>query len=201
MSVAMLVGLLFLQLPSAWAHAQVSGTFPKNNEVLSAMPSQIWFEFDGNLTEIDGANVNTLLVKNALGKTVQVSKVIVAGARIIATIADLNTTGKITASYRVVSEDGHPVEGSLSFMVQGENSKSPEASTSPSIKAAPEKTKQQVASSKSAEPSPSTSNLPAIVDVHAHHNFLQRHTDHLIEFGVGFAILGIWFIYDRRRKK
>ena len=207
MSIAVLVGLLFLQIPSAWAHAQTTATFPKNNAVLTTMPTQVWFEFDGNLTVLEGANVNSLVIKDATGKQLQETPAVVAGARIIASIIDTTASGKITAAYRVVSEDGHPVEGSIVFTVLTGSAEVTPASPRATTKAKAQETKAAVSPTATVSPTAAVSPTPdatdgaVLVDEHRHHNFFQRHTDHFIQFGVGFAVIGIWFIYERRRKK
>ena len=201
MSIAVLVGLLFLQIPGAWAHAQTTATFPKNNAVLTTMPTEVWIEFDGNLTVLEGANVNTLVVKDEAGKALQETPAVVAGARIIASIIDIKASGKITATYRVVSEDGHPVEGSIVFTVLTGSVEVTPASPIATTKAKAQETKAAVSPTATVSPTPDSTDGAVLVDEHLHHNFFQRHTDHFIQFGVGFAIIGIWFIYDRRRKK
>ena len=201
MSIAGLVGLLFLQIPGAWAHAQATATFPKNNAVLSTMPTQVWIEFDGNLTVLEGAKVNSLVIEDSKGKQLQETPAVVAGARIIASIIDTTASGKITATYRVVSEDGHPVEGSIVFTVLTGSAEVTPASPRATTKAKAQETKAAVSPTPSATSTPDTTDVPVLVDKHRHHNFFQRHTNHFIQFGVGFAVIGIWFIYERRRKK
>ena len=201
MSIAVLVGLLFLQIPGAWAHAQTTATFPKNNAVLTTMPTQVWIEFDGNLTVLEGANVNSLVVKDASGKQLQGTPAVVAGARIIASIIDTTASGKITAAYRVVSEDGHPVEGSIVFTVLTGSVEATTVSPRATAKANAQETKAAVSPTPTVSPTPDATDGAVLVDEHVHHNFFQRHFDHFIEFAVGFAVIGIWFIYERRRKK
>jgi methionine-rich copper-binding protein CopC len=201
MSIAVLVGLLFLQIPGAWAHAQTTATFPKNNAVLTTMPKQVWFEFDGNLTVLEGANVNSLVIKDSTGKQLQETPAVVAGARIIASIIDTTASGKIMATYRVVSEDGHPVEGSIVFTVLTGSAEVTPASPRATTKAKAQETKAAVSPTATVSPTPDSTDGAVLVDKHVHHNFFQRHTDHFIQFGVGFAVIGIWFIYERRRKK
>ncbi len=201
MSIAVLVGLLFLQIPGAWAHAQTTATFPKNNAVLTTMPTQVWIEFDGNLTVLEGANVNSLVVKDASGKQLQGTPAVVAGARIIASIIDTTASGKITAAYRVVSEDGHPVEGSIVFTVLTGSVEATPASPRATAKAKAQETRAAVSPNAAVSPTSDATDVAVLGDEHVHHNFFQRHTDHFIQFGVGFAVIGIWFIYERRRKK
>lgn len=200
-SIAALVGLLFLQIPGAWAHAQTTATFPKNNAVLTTMPTQVWVEFDGNLTVLEGANVNSLVIKDVTGKQLQETPAVVAGARIIASIIDITTSGKITATYRVVSEDGHPVEGSIVFSVLTGSVEATPVSPRATAKANAQETKAVVSPTPTVSPTPDATDVAVLVDEHVHHNFFQRHTDHFIQFGVGFAVIGIWFIYERRHKK
>ena len=201
MSIAGLVGLLFLQIPGAWAHAQTTATFPRNNAVLTTMPTQVWIEFDGSLTVLEGADVNSLIVKDTTGKQLQETPVVVAGARIIASIIDTTASGKITATYRVVSEDGHPVEGSIVFTVLTGSVEATTASPRATAKAKAQETKAVASPAASASPTPDATDVSVLVDEHVQHNYFQRHIDHFIEFGFGFAVIGIWFIYDRRRKK
>ena len=201
MSIAVLVGLLFLQIPGAWAHAQTTATFPKNNAVLTTMPTQVWIEFDGNLTVLEGANVNSLVVKDASGKQLQGTPAVVAGARIIASIIDTTASGKITAAYRVVSEDGHPVEGSIVFTVLTGSVEATPASPRATAKAKAQETRAAVSPNAAVSPTSDATDVAVLGDEHVHHNFFQRHTDHFIQFGVGFVVIGIWFIYERRRKK
>ena len=201
MSIAVLVGLLFLQIPGAWAHAQTTATFPRNNAVLTTMPTQVWIEFDGSLTVLEGADVNSLIVKDATGKQLQETPAIVAGARIIASIIDTTSNGKMTATYRVVSEDGHPVEGSIVFTVLTGSVEATPASPRATTKAKAQETKAAVSPTPTVTPTSDATDVSVLVDEHSHHNFFQRHTDHFIQFGVGFAVIGIWFIYERRRKK
>ena len=187
-STLILIGLLLLQTPNVFGHAQTSNSFPRNNAVLETMPAEVWFEFDCNLTEIDGTKINTLVVKDESGRQLQNSPVLVAGARIIATIKDLSASGKITAYYRVVSEDGHPVEGSIVFTVNGASTNTANASSDATQK-------------QTSEESPLQTQPTVAVNEHVNHNFFQVHTTHIIQFAVGFGVIGLWFIYDRRRKK
>ncbi|MEI7541420.1 MAG: copper resistance CopC family protein, partial [Actinomycetes bacterium] len=143
-STALLAGLLFLQIPGAWAHAQTTATFPKNNAVLTTMPTEVWFEFDGNLTVLEGANVNTLVVKDESGKQLQETPANVAGSRIFSSIIHTAASGKITASFRVVSEDGHPVEGSIVFTVLTGSVEATPASPRATAKAKAQETKAAV---------------------------------------------------------
>ena len=102
--------------PSALAHAQVSSTLPKAGSVVRSWPERIWVEFDGNLINLAGKNVNLLTVKDASGKNLKLSNVTSSGARLSAISVKPTKFGMVQVSWRVVSEDGHPVSGSYSFL-------------------------------------------------------------------------------------
>ena len=57
-----LLGLLFLPVTPALAHAQITSTSPVRDAVLSEVPAEVIIEFDGNLTVIDDLSINVLKV-------------------------------------------------------------------------------------------------------------------------------------------
>jgi len=79
------------------------------------MPSLVWIEFDGNLVTLGDKSINLLTVTNAKGQRIDLGNSFVGGARISVKVKDSVPAGKYTLIYRVVSEDGHPVQGSLPF--------------------------------------------------------------------------------------
>jgi methionine-rich copper-binding protein CopC len=109
-----------LALISSWAeaHGQFVSSNPKAGSTLSKLPKLVWVEFDGNLITIADKKTNFLTVKDSKGKELSVGKAFVGGARVSVNLKDRSTTGKIKVSWRVVSEDGHPVTSSLTFTVK-----------------------------------------------------------------------------------
>ena len=103
--------------PSAYAHAILTNSFPVQKSLVTAMPSKVWLEFDGNLTQIPGKQINFLDLTDSSGKAIPVQRVYVGGARITADVGTVKTVGRIKVSWRVVSEDGHPVSGSIYFTI------------------------------------------------------------------------------------
>ena len=111
------VGLLIaINIPSANAHAQLDSSYPAKNQVIYRIPTFIWLEFDGNLISFGEKSIHRLVVTNSKNQKVSVGKVIVGGPRISTKIKAVLPPGKYLISYRIVSEDGHPVEGSFSFI-------------------------------------------------------------------------------------
>ena len=111
-------GVAISAAPSAGAHASYTDSNPKARSVVTKLPKLIWVEFDGNLLTIADKQTNFLSVKNSKGKEISDGKAYVGGARLTVKIKDQKATGLIKVSWRVVSEDGHPVSSSLTFTVR-----------------------------------------------------------------------------------
>ena len=109
-----------LALIPSWAeaHGQFVSSNPKARSTISKLPKLVWVEFDGNLITIADKQTNFLTVKNSKGKELSDGKPFVGGARVSVNIKDRSSTGKIKVSWRVVSEDGHPVSSFLTFTVR-----------------------------------------------------------------------------------
>lgn len=103
---------------SAFAHSGVITSNPKAKSTLAAMPKIVWVKFNENLITIADKQTNFLTVKNSKGKELGDGRAFVDGARISVKIKDLSATGNIKVSWRVVSEDGHPVSSFLTFVVK-----------------------------------------------------------------------------------
>ncbi len=109
------VSLIFTGMQSANAHAQLTSSNPKKNEVIKTLPSLVWLEFDGDLLSFGDKQIHKLTVTNSKKVRVDIGGPIVGGARISTKLKAGLPAGKFLISYRIVSEDGHPVEGSFSF--------------------------------------------------------------------------------------
>mgnify|MGYP002634967978 CR=1 FL=1 len=116
LTMAALAGLcLILSSPTSFAHGQIVTTYPLMDSVSSPTPSQVWIEFDGELQLIEGEVVNTLKVIDSTGLVVSSEEAVIEGAKISTQVSDQSVGGVFTVQYRIVSEDGHPVEGSYTF--------------------------------------------------------------------------------------
>jgi methionine-rich copper-binding protein CopC len=116
--VCLISSLLVLAPSVASAHGDLSLSNPKASSTISKLPKIIWVEFDGKLITISDKQTNFLTVKNSKGRELSDGKAFVSGARISVKIKDRSATGKIKVSWRVVSEDGHPVTSFLTFTVK-----------------------------------------------------------------------------------
>jgi copper transport protein len=113
-----LLSVLNTSTHGANAHAEIAKTYPVKNAVLSQSPNTVWIEFGESLLTLDTKVVNTLTVTNSKGKRVDKSPTIISGARATTKILGALKKGKYLVTYRVVSEDGHPVKGSYYFSVK-----------------------------------------------------------------------------------
>lgn len=107
--------LVFAGMQSANAHAQLTSSDPSKNEVIKTLPSLVWLEFDGDLLSFGEKQINKITVTNSKKMRIDIGGPIVGGARISTKLKAGLPAGKYLVSYRIVSEDGHPVEGSYSF--------------------------------------------------------------------------------------
>ncbi len=116
-AIAFFAGLLLLTTSviggavPAFAHAELVGTDPIDGAVLESAPESLTLSFNSSL--LDG--MAEIAVSHSTGETVSGFVVESTGTRVTAAWrADL-PGDTYTVAYRIVSQDGHPVTGSLSF--------------------------------------------------------------------------------------
>ena len=109
--------LLFTCSLSAFAHGEITQSTPvADSNVLSA-PKEVSIEFDGKLQTIGNAVVNLITVTDNQGQVISSPTSVVEGNKISTKLQLTDITGLVSVHYRIVSEDGHPVEGDYSFTV------------------------------------------------------------------------------------
>jgi len=113
-----LLSILNTSTHGANAHAKIAKTYPVKNAILAQSPKSVWIEFGESLLTLDTKVVNTLTVTNSQGKRVDKSPTIISGVRATTKISGALKKGKYLVTYRVVSEDGHPVKASYYFSVK-----------------------------------------------------------------------------------
>jgi methionine-rich copper-binding protein CopC len=104
-----------LSSPTSLAHGELVTSFPEQFSNATPIPTQVWIEFDGDLQTLDGQAINTIDVVDSTGITVSYGDPVIAGGRITTKLSGQSAPGVFTVTYRIVSEDGHPVEGSYTF--------------------------------------------------------------------------------------
>ena len=110
-----LAALAFLNTPMASAHGEIVSTFPEQYTNATPIPTQVWIQFDGDLQTLDGQAINTIEVVDSTGLTVSYGDPIIIGGKISTKLSGQSAPGVFTVNYRIVSEDGHPVEGNYTF--------------------------------------------------------------------------------------
>lgn len=113
--VALVVALVLLATvglagPAA-AHATLIGSDPADGASLTAAPTTVTLTFDDALAEFEPV----VTVTGPDGNQYQSGPATVDGAKLTSAVAPLTAAGAYTIAYRVVSDDGHPVEGQLHF--------------------------------------------------------------------------------------
>lgn len=104
------IALLLVGSGPASAHASLVGSDPEDGASLPASPSTFTFTFNENV-----GNPAYVSVTAPNGSRVDVSAVRAVDKQVTATVADAGQKGRYTVAYRVVSADGHPVEGTIRY--------------------------------------------------------------------------------------
>ena len=180
------IGLLALLLFSvsdtyaSYAHSSMVEQFPKGNATISELPSEVKLTFDEELLDLGSGN--SVTVRNPEGKEISIGTTTLLGSNISRELTASTMAGKYSVSYRVVSADGHVVEGTYQFILK---SKSESKSPIPA-----------------AVPSESDTALPQVITTdHVNHSegFFLHHRDHIILGTLALLVIGIWAYASRRK--
>ncbi|WP_433796446.1 copper resistance CopC family protein [Actinoplanes sp. CA-252034] len=95
----------------AWAHATLVSADPAEGVTLVTAPSAVTLEFNERLNP----DFTTIVVSDTAQQRVAASPATVDGARGTLTLTAALSNGGYTVAYRVVSVDGHTVQGSYPF--------------------------------------------------------------------------------------
>lgn len=153
---------LFFAAPSAMAHTGLESSTPKEGAALSAAPTEVVLNFDEELLE----NTVKVVAHLAGEKTNVLDDVAEANGKTVNVPWPQNLAGgTYEVAYRIVSADGHPVTGTLTFSYVTSSSS---ATTSPSPSASPSESPstspvETLTPSPSATPAATTSGTSPIV--------------------------------------
>jgi methionine-rich copper-binding protein CopC len=112
LAVSLLCGLaLLLGSAPASAHALLEKTDPADGSTLDAAPTAVSLTFNENIP----AEFSTLTVIGPDGAAYQTGPVTAANGTISTQVLPLGPAGRYQIGYRIVSDDGHPVSGSVAF--------------------------------------------------------------------------------------
>jgi len=104
-----------IQSPIAQAHTKLVSGSPAAGVVVDLWPTKVVLEFDEQLQNLGGEKANFLVVNNAVGDQVSETDEVIDGNKITVTLSPNEIKGPVLVYYRVVSTDGHPVEGEYKF--------------------------------------------------------------------------------------
>ncbi len=100
---------------TALAHATLIGSDPADGAVVTTAPTVVTLTFDDALEDFEP----TVVVTGPDGQTYQSGAATIDGATVSNAVSPLTAAGAYTIAYRVVSDDGHPVEGQVRFQFAG----------------------------------------------------------------------------------
>ncbi|MEY4043108.1 MAG: hypothetical protein RL529_675 [Actinomycetota bacterium] len=109
-----------LPAQAAFAHAELESSNPEANSVIGAAPEFVSLTFGEKLMTIEGeAEANQVQVTDGAGARVDNGDYQVTGEVLTVSLKPDQADGTYKVTYRVVSEDGHPIEGVYEFDVNG----------------------------------------------------------------------------------
>lgn len=112
---ALLVAALsvFAFAPAASAHDQLVSANPEDGAELDQQPEWLEMTFSGNIQKV-GSEV-TVVVD---GKDVSAGELTVEGKKLSVALPDDLKPGDYKVTWRVVSQDGHPISGDYAFTIK-----------------------------------------------------------------------------------
>jgi copper resistance protein C len=146
-TVAACVALLLGAAP-AFAHTRLESSDPVDKSSVDTAPASVSLTFN----EAISAEFATLSVVGPDGTNYQSGQVSAAGGQVSTAVSPLGPAGVYQIGYRVVSDDGHPVQGTVSFTLTAPGPAAAAPTTAPAA-AAPAPTAAPVAPQASSTPS------------------------------------------------
>jgi methionine-rich copper-binding protein CopC len=114
--VLVLSALLVIGQPlSANAHTELISSLPLAGTLVEEWPTEISLTFNEDLITVGDEKSNFLVVNNSVGDQISADDEVLEGSKITVSLDPNTITGPVLVYYRVVSADGHPVEGEYSF--------------------------------------------------------------------------------------
>lgn len=111
-------------LPSnALAHSTLVSSNPPADSQQSAFQKTISLTFNESLITIGSSSANSITLTSPEGKEIELTTPKIMGSTISADVVTIpEQEGSYTLSYRVVSSDGHPIEGGYTFIFSKDGS-------------------------------------------------------------------------------
>jgi len=113
---ATLIGVV-VNPQAAFGHTKLIASQPQSGITLKKWPTDVVLDFDQPLIQIGTQKSNLLVVHNAVGDQVSLDDEVIRENSISVSLGANAVEGPALVYYRVVSSDGHPVEGEYSFII------------------------------------------------------------------------------------
>lgn len=107
--------LLSLNTTPAFAHTELLSSDPAAGSLVESWPAEISLTFNEDLISVGDEKSNFLVVNNAAGDQISADDEVLTGSQIKVSLDPNTIKGPVLVYYRVVSADGHPVEGEYTF--------------------------------------------------------------------------------------
>lgn len=112
-----LIAVLATAVPAS-AHDQLTSSSPAEGEVLAAAPAEVVMTFSGDLIVLNASMTGAVvMVVDASGRDWASGEIDVQGNRVTAKLAPGMPVAGYQVRWQVVSEDGHPISGSIPFTI------------------------------------------------------------------------------------
>lgn len=151
-TLAVLAALLVVPAGPAAAHARLIASEPAANATLDTAPEQVVLTFN----EAVEAEFGQLQVTGPDGERLDAAPFTAEGAVAESPLTVATTPGTYTVAYRVLSADGHPVEGSFTYTLSEAAAAVPEPTAEPTPEPTTEPTTEPTA-----EPTPTATAQPS----------------------------------------
>lgn len=130
---AALAAASLLGINPAAAHDELVFTNPADGATLTEAPASLELTYSGDIMDVDGAN--QVRVTNAAGESVTDGTPDIDGKVVTQDLATAAADDTYTVTWRVVSSDGHPIQGTFTYTV-GQGSSSASSTAAATIGAA-----------------------------------------------------------------
>jgi methionine-rich copper-binding protein CopC len=118
----LVVFITILNISPVIAHTSLIKSIPNNSSILTNLPDQIELSFTDKLITLAGNQVNAVSVRDPNLALISLGELKVGGNTISVPFADGEyDAGLYKVYFRVVSSDGHPVSGFISFTTTDES--------------------------------------------------------------------------------
>lgn len=115
-AISLLAAAGLTALTPAQAHDELVSSNPAAQATLTESPNSITLTYSGNITEVSGAS--QIRVEDAAGDIISQGDPRIEGKTVTQKISGHGTQDEsYTVTWRVVSEDGHPIEGQYEWQV------------------------------------------------------------------------------------